>query len=75
MSSAETIEYHNYDKCIKCQGNNDIKITDTLDSWLIMEAETKCQKCGHKNYWAHGYYQSFEEENFLKEYNAQWGKI
>lgn len=69
MSSAQTIEYHNYSKCIKCQADNNVKVTDTLDGWLIMEAETECKKCGHKNYWAHGWFQEFEYE---KECNAQW---
>ena len=45
--------------CVKCSGLNEIVIKDTLnDGSVISECETECTKCGHKDYWGYGWYES-----------------
>jgi len=51
--------YENYHYCPVCDGNNNIEIKDFMEN-IVMEVETKCTKCGHKDYWAFGLYESAE---------------
>ena len=63
-------EYHCKESCNKCTGENKIKIIDT-DEGFISECETICKKCGHKDYWANGFFQSSSEmESRCKTYNV-----
>lgn len=53
-------EYHCYDSCNACVGVNAYEVTDSID-YRIMECETECKECGHKDYWAHGWFESGQE--------------
>lgn len=44
--------------CNKCSGENEVTVTDTMDSHFITEARTKCKDCGFEDYWAHGCFES-----------------
>lgn len=50
--------------CPKCNGENKINIKDS-ENGLMMECETECLKCGHKNYWAHGSYMTSTDDSHL----------
>ena len=51
------IMYDDYDKCTKCDGLNNVKITD-ITAGCVCEIETICSKCGHEDFWAYGFYES-----------------
>lgn len=53
----EKIEYESVDTCPACSGNNYVYIRDMLN-YTICEAETTCKQCGHKDYYAYGFYES-----------------
>lgn len=53
-------EYHHKESCNKCCGTNNIVVTDFTDSF-VSECETICSECGHKDYWAHGFFESGTE--------------
>lgn len=44
--------------CIKCGGYNKLINADYLDEYCLMECNTECSKCGHKAFWAHGFFES-----------------
>jgi len=50
-------EYHVSDTCNKCGGPNNVNEKST-DGLLMCEAKTECKKCGHKDYWAYGFFES-----------------
>ena len=52
--------YHDKYSCNKCAGINNIEIVDTTDGY-ISECDTLCRDCGHKDYWALGYFKSMNE--------------
>lgn len=52
------VEYHCMGSCNKCSGENEMTVTDTMDSHFITEAKTKCNECGFEDYWAHGWFES-----------------
>ena len=56
------IVYHNHkiNYCCKCNGENIISIKDNVGI-IICEAETKCQSCGHRDYWLYGFFKSLKE--------------
>lgn len=49
------VEYGDYYTCPKCENKNSVKITNTIES-TICECVTTCNICGHKDYWAYGFY-------------------
>lgn len=57
-----TDKYDNMYVCIKCSGSNDVK-TVTTDGGYTSEAETYCMDCGHKDYWAYGFFNSDPPDN------------
>ena len=58
-SNEKSTQYHEPTSCNKCGGErcNDIKQTDHIDC-RMSECETTCRKCGHKDYWAYGWFES-----------------
>lgn len=50
-------DYDDKEICPVCGGRNDVKATDTMD-YIVLEADTVCIKCGDKNFWAHGFFLS-----------------
>ena len=54
------VEYHCHDSCNACSGVNEYTVTDSLDG-RMMECSTVCKECGHKDYWAHGWFESAQE--------------
>lgn len=53
-------EYHCMNSCNKCGMENDINIVDTINCH-IAEAKTSCKICGHKDYWAYGFFESGQD--------------
>lgn len=53
-------QYHNPYSCNKCGGVNRVKC-DPFDVESSGETETICNHCGHKDYWAHGFFESSED--------------
>lgn len=56
-----TTEYHNPETCNACGSTENAKIRafDTFNCFpYAHEIETKCLKCGHADYWAHGFFAS-----------------
>lgn len=50
-------DYDDYCRCIKCDGKNKITDRDYINHTLA-ECDTECDECGHKDYWAYGFYMS-----------------
>jgi hypothetical protein len=50
------VPYDDKYTCSLCNGTNKIEVVDYMNS-TVCECNTTCAKCGHKNYWAHGYFQ------------------
>lgn len=48
--------YDNENYCPKCNSPNECTNCDYLDGHMLLECKTKCTKCGHENYWAHGFF-------------------
>jgi hypothetical protein len=49
--------YDNIDKCKKCGGENEVKVTDQVGGrGIIIEASTICTSCGYEDYWVQGYF-------------------
>lgn len=64
-------KYHCKNSCNKCAGDNMVHIIDTDDGY-ISECETTCRRCGYKDYWAHGYFESGAEiESRCKKYTRE----
>ncbi len=61
-SFGKTVCYHNMGLCPVCDGLNEVKVKDRLDEHTILEAETECVKCGHKDYWAFGWFAYFDKQ-------------
>ena len=57
----EPVKCHCYDSCNNCGEVNDHTVTDSLDGH-IMECKTKCKECGFTDYWAHGFFESSQEQ-------------
>lgn len=55
-------KYHDKYSCNICQGENEI-LDFYLDGGYISECETKCTRCGHKDYWVTGF---FESSHYIK---------
>lgn len=55
-------EYHNMDSCNSCghPSSNSVTVKDTI-SGHVCESETVCQVCGHKDYWAYGWFESGQD--------------
>ena len=50
-------EYHEPSSCNKCKGLN--KFTNEVwEESVMYETRTECTKCGHKDYWAYGFFES-----------------
>ena len=63
-------KYHCYQSCNSCSGTNSIKVIDSINGVLLCEAETICDKCGHKDYWAYGFFESMSDiESKCKTYS------
>lgn len=52
--------YHCVESCNKCNGNNEL-INPSYESQFLHETETKCESCGHNDYWADGYFESSQD--------------
>lgn len=66
--------YHRPESCNKCgsEDSNEITWGSSYDG----ELKTKCDKCGHKDYWAYGFFESGEEiESNCKKYVNMNGKL
>lgn len=50
-------DYHVTKSCNACGGDNDVDWSDYVDSHPY-EAKTKCNQCGHNDYWAYGWFES-----------------
>ena len=61
MDKSEYV-YDNKFVCVMCSGKNQITIVDSINE-LVTECKTKCYVCGHKNYWAFGFYQLQTPQN------------
>lgn len=51
------IKYHCMRTCNNCGGINKITRTDSEDN-IIHECDTECTRCGFKDHWAHGFFES-----------------
>ncbi len=54
------VQYHCYDSCNACGGNNEVTTVDTIE-YHVMECKTKCKDCGHEDYWTHGFFESSQD--------------
>lgn len=52
--------YHDPTSCNKCGGENDVS-KHIRDEHGLSEAQTECLTCGHKDYWAYGYFEGNDE--------------
>jgi len=55
--SKQASKYDDYHLCQLCKEVNSLNIKDSINH-DICETETTCTKCGHKGYWAYGFYES-----------------
>ena len=53
-------KYHKKESCNVCRGVNDVEPTAT-DEYTICEANTVCRDCGHKDFWAYGFFESMQD--------------
>lgn len=60
------VVYDRYNICPICGGYNNVTAKDTIDN-IICECKTKCNDCGHEDYWAYGCYESKKENNIYYE--------
>ena len=51
------ILYDDPNYCPKCEGHNKKHTIERVDMQPA-EIETKCLECGHKDFWAYGFYES-----------------
>lgn len=56
----EPVKYHCMDSCNACGDVNEIIETWMIESYVV-EAKTKCKKCGHDDCWAHGFFEGSQE--------------
>lgn len=56
---SDELNYDNMESCNACgaEDSNDITIEDMF-AGHICEASTKCELCGHEDYWAYGHFTS-----------------
>lgn len=52
--------YDNERICPLCEGQNDFKVVESING-LPCEIKTYCTECGHKDYWAYGWYEPKDE--------------
>jgi hypothetical protein len=52
----EKSDYDCAHTCLSCGGKNKL-VKPYYELHTLHESETECTKCGHVNYWAHGWYQ------------------
>lgn len=65
-------QYHCPDSCNKCGGTNATRV----DIHYVFEGPTVCQNCGHKDYWAYGWFESSEDGlNACRKYINDGGKL
>jgi hypothetical protein len=65
--------YDNKDTCVKCGSSNKVTATDCLESVDILEADTECSSCGHKDHWVTGHYESLaHKEPEMKFIKNNW---
>lgn len=50
-------DYHVPTSCNVCRGRNQLSNKDFFGG-TMHEADTVCEKCGHKDHWAHGFFKS-----------------
>lgn len=55
----QPVKYDCPSSCNKCGGDN-IVHGDPFNTESSGECSTECKKCGFKDYWAHGFYESNE---------------
>lgn len=66
---SEPTKYHCTRSCNKCCGVNEVT-NSSYDGSVVCEAETKCTTCGHKDYWAYGFFESsIDMESNCKTYS------
>lgn len=58
--SNEPTQYHCHDSCNACGGVNIYQVIST-DGGHLSECKTECKECGHKDYWAYGFFESSQE--------------
>ena len=49
-------KYHNPDSCNRCTSKNEVTVVDQIDGHMS-ECKTVCTVCGHKDYWAFGFFE------------------
>ena len=60
-------QYDDEGYCPVCNSSNKLKIIDAMEH-IILELDTECKKCGHKNHWAHGkFINEYKEIGLFKE--------
>lgn len=47
--------------CNKCAGDNQVTEVTQSEGGYILEAKTKCNDCGFKDYWAYGFFDSGQD--------------
>ena len=58
--SNEPVKYHCSNSCNACGEENEVTPT-SKDGYHVEEAKTKCNTCGHEDYWAYGFFEGSEE--------------
>ena len=53
-------DYHDPYSCNKCGKDNEVTVTAS-DGSSMYEGKTKCNECGHEDYWAYGWFESGAE--------------
>ena len=54
------VRYHSMYRCPMCNSAQKIIETDACDN-IVCEAKTICNKCGHADLWAYGFYESSKD--------------
>lgn len=56
--------------CLRC-GHTQVRTeNEVFGSGSLLEANTKCESCGHERYWAHGYFQPATREETSEFINS-----
>ena len=58
--TGEPTQYHCMDSCNACGEKNEL-INPAYDERGVYETKTTCEECGHKDYWAYGFFESGSE--------------
>ena len=65
MPETDSIDYDDKHYCQVCGNRNYIKVIDMIGS-DVSECETTCIKCGHNDFWAFGFFQTYGNAHKVK---------